>query len=77
MKRTIVSSPRAANDRSLGVKCILIKTDAPAWRELRHLAIARGTTLQQLGIEALNMLLKKHNRPQIVRNPYGPKVIEK
>jgi hypothetical protein len=63
-------SERAAADERRGVKAVLIKVNDEAWRALRILAIERNTTLQALGIEALNDLLEKNRLPRLAKNPF-------
>ena len=62
-------SERAVADERRGVKGVLIKVNEEAWRALRILAIEKNMTLQALGIEALNDLLKKNGRPTLAKNP--------
>ena len=63
-------SARAEADERRGVKAVLIKVNEEAWRALRHLAIEQDTTLQALGIDALNDLLEKNGSRRIARNPF-------
>jgi hypothetical protein len=63
----------AAGAKVLKARGILIKVNDTGWRSLRLLAFDRDSTLQALGIEALNDLLKKYGKPSIVENPLlGP-----
>jgi hypothetical protein len=48
---------------------LLIRVNADGLRALRQLAPDRDTTLQALGVEALNLVLQKHGAKPIVRNP--------
>jgi hypothetical protein len=61
---------RATADERRGVKAVLIKLNEEAWRELRHLAVEKDTTLQALGIEALNDLLEKNGHHRLAKNPF-------
>jgi hypothetical protein len=63
-------SERATADERRGVKSVLIKVNEEAWRELRHFAVEKDTTLQALGIEALNDLLEKNGLPRSAKNPF-------
>jgi hypothetical protein len=63
-------SERAATDERRSVKGVLIKVNDEAWRALRILAIDRNTTLQALGIEALNDLLEKNGLHRLAKNPF-------
>ena len=65
-------SERAAADERRGVKAVLIKVNDEAWRALRILAIEKDTTLQALGIEALNDVLERNGRPRLAKNPFDP-----
>jgi len=47
----------------------LIRVNAAGLRALRQLALDQDRTLQALGIEALNDLLRKHGSKPIVMNP--------
>ena len=63
-------SERAVADERRGVKAVLIKVNDEAWRALRHLAVEKDTTLQALGIDALNDLLEKNGLPRLAKNPF-------
>jgi hypothetical protein len=63
-------SERAPADERRVVKAVLIKVNDEGWRALRHLAIEKSTTLQALGIEALNDLLEKNGIHRSARNPF-------
>ena len=75
--RAVAKGSKAA-DHAAGVKVhtargVLIKVNDAGWRSLRLLAFERDATLQALGIEALNDLLKKYGKASIVENPLrGP-----
>jgi hypothetical protein len=43
-------------------KAIVIQIKPEGWRTLRHLAVDLETSMQKLGVEALNDLLAKHGR---------------
>jgi hypothetical protein len=51
------------------VRVVGIRVDEDGHRAIRMLAAERGETVQSLGIEALNLLLKKHGDSAVVRNP--------
>ena len=72
--RSAVAKAGKAADHAAGAKeqkarGVLIKVNDAGWRSLRLLAFERDATLQALGIEALNDLLKKYGKPPIVENP--------
>jgi hypothetical protein len=48
---------------------LLIRVNSTGLRALRQLALDQDRTLQSLGIEALNDLLRKHGSKPIVVNP--------
>ena len=48
-----------------GKKGILIYLSPEAAKEMKLLAVETGTSIQELGIEAFNDLLRKHNRKAI------------
>ena len=48
-----------------GKKGILIYLSPEAAKEIKLLAVETGTSIQELGIEAFNDLLRKHNRKAI------------
>jgi hypothetical protein len=50
----------SASKRPAGAKAIIIQVKEDGWRELRHLAVDLDTSVQRLGVEALNLLLAKH-----------------
>ena len=52
-----------------GIRAVLVKLNPEGWRSLRFLAIEKDTSLQALGIEALNDLLKKYGKPPVVESP--------
>ena len=58
---------RAPVERDL--RGVLIRVNAAGLRALRQLALNQDRTLQALGIEALNDLLRKHGSKPIVVNP--------
>jgi hypothetical protein len=51
---------------------VLIRVNATGLRALRQLALDRDTTLQALGVEAFNDLLRKHGARAVVANPLHP-----
>ena len=58
----IRSTPPAATRPSrVGKKGMLIHIDPELSRRLKHLAVDEDKTLQQLGVEALEMLLESHS----------------
>jgi hypothetical protein len=60
------TAKRAAKDE---VRVIGIRVGEDGHKAIRVLAAERGETVQSLGIEALNLLLKKHGAAAVVRNP--------
>jgi hypothetical protein len=72
-KRHPTASARSAKARrgqvERGVRGLLIRVNADGLRALRQLALDQDTTLQALGIEALNDLLRKHGAKSVVINP--------
>jgi Antitoxin-like ribbon-helix-helix len=52
---------------------ILTRVNAEGLKALRQLALDRDTTLQALAIEGFNLILKKHGRRAVVREPYATK----
>jgi hypothetical protein len=48
---------------------LLIRVNVDGLRALRQLALDRDTTLEALGIEAFNDLLRKHGSRPVVVNP--------
>jgi hypothetical protein len=50
-------------------KTIMLKIDAQAWATLRKAAIDKGTTLNAIGLEGINLWLKKNALPGTARNP--------
>jgi hypothetical protein len=49
--------------RSDARKDILVRATPEAWRALKHIAIDREMTLQDLMSEAINDVLTKHGKP--------------
>jgi hypothetical protein len=58
---------QARDERDL--RAVLIRVNSAGLRALRQLALDQDTTLQALGVEALNDLLRKHGAKPIVTNP--------
>ena len=58
-----------AADTDEAVKTVLTRVNVEGLKALRMLALERDTTLQALCIEALNDVLKKHGKRDLVRNP--------
>lgn len=48
-----------------GRKGILVRAKPEAWRELKILAIDKGTTLQDVMTEAINDFLRKNGKPPV------------
>jgi hypothetical protein len=48
-----------------GKKGLVVYVSPEAAREIKLLAVETGSSIQELGIEAWNDLLRKHNRKQI------------
>jgi len=72
-KRRSVASARATRAHQAWVgqesRGVLIRVNATGLKALRQLALDRDTTLQALGIEAFNDLLRKHGSRPVVANP--------
>src|SRR5436305_11639759 len=62
---------RPGRQRPTGVKGVVIEMNNDGWRAVRMLAFELETSMQKLGIEAFNDLLKKHGRDAVIVNPYG------
>jgi hypothetical protein len=62
-------SPRVG--RPLGAKGIVVQVNKEGWRALNDLALDLETSVQKLGIEALNDYLEKNGRGRPIVNPYG------
>ena len=62
-----VAAPSRADTKHFGVYI-----DPVAHKQLKRLALDRDTSLQDLGIEALNMLFEKYGEPAIAA-PNKPK----
>lgn len=52
------------------IKVITVRTNTEGWKALKLLALDRGASLNDLAIEALNDLLKKHGKRATVLNPH-------
>ena len=50
-------------------RAVLTRVNAEGLKALRMLALEQDTTLQAVGIEAFNDVLKKHGKRASVRNP--------
>lgn len=48
---------------------LLTRINPEGLKALRLLAVELDTTIQALGVEALNDLLQKHGRRAVIRNP--------
>lgn len=59
--------PSRVNTKHFGVYI-----DPVAHKQLKHLAVENSSSLQELGIEALNMLFAKYGMPEIA-TPNKPK----
>ena len=60
---------RTAKPSADQVKTIMLKIDAPSHAVLRKAAIDKGTTLNAIGLEGINLWLKKNDKPATARNP--------
>jgi hypothetical protein len=58
--------------RPAGARSIVVQIKEDGWRELRYLAIDLDTSIQGLGVEALNLLLVKHGRKAKVESAWDP-----
>jgi hypothetical protein len=56
--------------RPVDAKAIVIQVKPEGWRALRHLAVDLETSVQKLGVEALNDLLAKHGRKGTVESAW-------
>jgi Antitoxin-like ribbon-helix-helix len=63
--------PQRARQRPPGAKGVVIEMNNDGWRAVRMLAFELETSMQKLGIEAFNDLLRKHGRSPVIVNPYG------
>ncbi len=72
VKKSKTKAPEISR-RSLpeGARGVLIQLNAEAHRALRILALDRNTSVQKLGIEAINMLFKEHGLRPVAENPWG------
>lgn len=72
-KRAPVRSARARRPRSSGteqeLRAILIRMNYEGLKALRQLALDKDRTLQSLGIEAFNDLLRKYSVRPVLENP--------
>jgi hypothetical protein len=50
-------------------KVIYLRINVAGWRELRKLAAAKDSSVQNLMIDAANNLLRENNRPAVAENP--------
>jgi hypothetical protein len=48
--------------RPADAKAIVIQVKPEGWRAIRHLAVDLETSVQRLGVEALNLLMAKHGQ---------------
>jgi hypothetical protein len=58
--------PRASKQRGRGV---LVRTNLAGWQALRMMAYEQGRTLNDIGVEAFQDLLRKHGRPVVLDKP--------
>ena len=56
-RQTLHALPTAPRATRVGKKGMLLYIDQALSRRLKHLAVDEGKTLQQLGVEALELLL--------------------
>jgi hypothetical protein len=63
MPRPTPKTPRAQT--RIGKRVVTIYLPEESWRELRQLSLDTGTSAQDLGIEALNLLFQHHQREPI------------
>ena len=72
-KRPSAASARSAKGHQArgerDMRGLLIRVNVDGLRALRQLALDRDTTLEALGIEAFNDLLRKHGSRPVVVNP--------
>ena len=57
-------------NRPEGARGVLIQLNPEAHRALRILALDRNTSVQKLGVEAINLLFEKNGRKPIAENPW-------
>jgi hypothetical protein len=55
--------PSRSREAASPRKAVMIKMDEEIRNELEVLSLARGKSIQELGLEAICDLLKKYNRP--------------
>jgi hypothetical protein len=56
---------RAKSPRGKTYKGVLSKVDSATWKQLKNLSTELEVPITDLQIEALNLLFKKHGRPEI------------
>lgn len=71
-RRSAASGGRPKGDRrrvERDVRGLLLRLNPDGLRALRQLGLDQDRSLQSLGIEALNDLLRKHGAKPVVTNP--------
>lgn len=58
-----------SRDADRDVRGVLFRLNYEGLRALRQLAVDQDRTLQSIGIEALNDVLRKHGRRPVAENP--------
>jgi len=58
--------PRASKQKGRGV---LIRTNLAGWRQMKLLAFEQNRTLGDIGVEALQDLLRKYGKPVVLDKP--------
>jgi hypothetical protein len=65
------SAEQPRSGRPQGAKGVVIQMNPEGWQVLRILAIKRGTSLQNLGIELFNDWLERHGEGRPIVSPFG------
>jgi hypothetical protein len=68
MRRTPGREPKGEVDRP-DVRQLAVRVDPDGLLAIKRLALDLNTSVQALGVEAWNDLLKKHGKRPVVRNP--------
>ena len=51
------------------IRGVMTRINQRGWKDLKHLALERGTTLNALAVEAFNDVLRKYGKRASVENP--------
>jgi antitoxin-like ribbon-helix-helix protein len=61
--------PRQADNEGSDVRMLSVRVNPDGLLAIKRLALDLNTSVQALGVEAWNGLLKKHGKRPVVRNP--------